>query len=391
MHIHDVPVRPTPDQLRRLRAHRPYALALLSRLQVAAGAFDGLGGAADNHGAGTSPYAHVLFVEEGTTETGTETRTACDPPFAAAFVDLSKAPETAAWLYATDQDGSLHPPDDATPTAWVVDRGAALVADWAPARRAQLAEAAASATTAAAAAQVTTHVKVNIHDGVRYLLQHPEAVEGVGRTDTDGDGRDAVTVTTTYWDAYDKWLFRIKDLPVLSNLTDTAVDIAPAATATAAPPPLSTLYWDVVRPGDVALVMARTSIPRSAATLLSLPSVALRDGSGGGGRGEHQHNINGTLQAWAFLGVDGSLWSLHCEPAYRGRGLAKTLAARLLRTYSGVFDDDDDDNDDGGGWCAADVSALNRQSQGVCRSLGGVRTWSTAWVIIQYDSLGDDE
>lgn len=106
------------------------------------------------------------------------------------------------------------------------------------------------------------------------------------------------------------------------------------------------LAWDVVREGEYGLVKARTAIPRQARTMRLLGSVGVRvrvragasgsDEVGGegvsgameggtaatrdGGNGKEER---GPLVAWAFLGPDGSLTSLHVEPAFRGRGIAK--------------------------------------------------------------------
>ncbi|CAK7204448.1 hypothetical protein SEUCBS139899_007205 [Sporothrix eucalyptigena] len=407
MYIEDIPERPTQAQLRLLRAHLPYSLPVLRRLQVAAGAFDGIN-SAGTMGSGTSTYAHILFAYDGdkapTKEDGDNV------PFAAAFLDLHKTPETAAWVYASDQDQGplpvraedLFATDNDRPDDWVVDRGAELVAAWSPERRARcrrlvlallrrgrtIAQEVAPVLAAQLparfgipdnAAAFVKSVKINIHDGIRYVLQHP------GTPDED---TDRAAVTLSYYDAYDKWLFRFEDVPVLSQPEDTEYATSFSGTDGAGQP---SLVWDSVHTrDDVALVISRTAIPRTVETLLSVPSVALRE------KGED--GKEGTLQAWAFVGVDGSLWTLHTEPAYRGRGLAKTLAARLFRQYCGVFDailetvgSSEENQNKGDGWCAADVSASNRQSQGVCKRLGAKRAWSTAWIVASYDSLGYDE
>ncbi|CAK7219195.1 hypothetical protein SCUCBS95973_003737 [Sporothrix curviconia] len=409
MYIEDVAEWPTQAQLRLLRAHLPYSLPVLRRLQVAAGAFDGINPAGTT-GNGTSSYAHVLFAYDSN-----ERPSGVDGdhvPFAAAFLEPHKAPETAAWIYASDQDQALPPvraedlyaADNDRPDNWVVDRGAELVAAWSPERRARcrrlvlallrrtraIAQALAPVLAAqlparfgipSNAAAFVRNVKVNIHDGIRYVLLHP------GPPEADAD-RTAVALS--YYDAYDKWLFRFEDVPVLSHPEDTEYETGLPDKEDGQGQP--SLVWDSVRTrDDAALVISRTAIPRTEETLLSVPSVALREKSTAPGK-------EGTLQAWAFVGVDGSLWTLHTEPAYRGRGLAKTLAARMFRQYCGVFDaivDDGKANNEssgeGDGWCAADVSASNRQSQGVCKRLGAKRTWATAWIVVTYDSLGDDE
>lgn len=415
MYIEDVPQRPTQAQLRLLRAHLPYSLPVLRRLQVAAGAFDGINSGGTT-GSGTSEHAHVLFAYDQE-QAPSETDDAVKTPFAAAFVDLSKTPETATWIYASDQDqalpigADLYAADNDQPESWVVDRGAELVSMWSPARRARCrrlvlallrwiramahdaapilaAQLPARFGIADTAADFMKHVKANIHDGIRYVLQHPGNA---------ADDADRAVVTLTYFDAFDKWLFRFEDVPVLSQPEDTALATGVQGEGADGPDGAQpSLAWDSVRShDDVALVISRTHIPRTLQTLLGVPSVALREKAGPDGQ-------DGALQAWAFVGVDGSLWTLHTEPKYRGHGLAKTLAARLLRQYCGMFDatvegptgegaGDDIQDAKGDGWCAADVSAKNRQSQAVCRRLGAKRTWATSWIVVSYDSLGDDE
>ncbi|KAK0515612.1 hypothetical protein JMJ35_001646 [Cladonia borealis] len=72
---------------------------------------------------------------------------------------------------------------------------------------------------------------------------------------------------------------------------------------------------------DYALVLSRTSIPRSEATLAKLGSVGIRylppSSSSPEEKGEEKREI-GDLISWAFLGPDGSLTSLHVEPQHRG-------------------------------------------------------------------------
>ena len=108
---------------------------------------------------------------------------------------------------------------------------------------------------------------------------------------------------------------------------------------------------------------------------------------------------DGTPIAWALLGTDGSLVSVHCEVStskdgtfgpdniecredrlncrthyqepYRRRGLAKKLATKLLREKSPQFGDD--------GWLCADVSPSNESSRAMCKSLNGKPDWLVSW------------
>ncbi|EFX01769.1 gcn5-related n-acetyltransferase [Grosmannia clavigera kw1407] len=364
MRFEDVPVRPTAGQLHRLGSHVPFSLGLLRRLQSAAGALDRA--AEDAISGGSSAWAHVLFVYADDDEK--------DGAFAAAYVDLSKAPETQVWLYASDEDADGVNDGTAVPQ---VDRGAALAASWSEARRTRMRSlvgallrrvrsltAEQAPLVEAVAAHCTTNVKINMQEGLRHVLAPNVTAKGTTTTTAGVNG----SVTAVYWDAYDRWLFRVADIPPAPSPVDGDEDLV-AVRGFDRP-----LRWDVVRQPDVSLIQSRTHIPRKEESLLLVPSVALRDGN--------------TLIAWAFLGVDGSIWTLHCEEPFRGRGIAKVLAARLIRLHNGIFSKNTGGIDDG--WSHADVSATNPQSQAVCRSIGGQRAWSCAWIILNYDSFGDD-
>ncbi|KAI1432391.1 hypothetical protein GGR50DRAFT_688986 [Xylaria sp. CBS 124048] len=143
---------------------------------------------------------------------------------------------------------------------------------------------------------------------------------------------------------YDKWVFRVDKLPhveVPEMLDDGR-----------------RLLWDVVRPRDLSIAIVRTDIQRTERTLKLLPSKAL-------------YLDDGTPIAWAFLGPDSSLSSLHCEVPYRGRGFAKAVAVKLLSDRVREY------GDEGVAW--ADVSPDNLQSQGVCRGLNGEVKWRISW------------
>ena len=144
--------------------------------------------------------------------------------------------------------------------------------------------------------------------------------------------------------------------------------------------------------GELELVLSRTSIPRSEATLAKLGSVGIRYVDPGGARDrlgeeeeekkeEKEEKERGQLISWAFLGPDGSLTSLHVEEPHRGQGLAKAVAKRLFKAlkedmggvgFRAVGGD--------GGWAHSDVAIENKESAGVARGLGGVEGWVVRWV-----------
>ena len=132
------------------------------------------------------------------------------------------------------------------------------------------------------------------------------------------------------------------------------------------------LRWGEMRAQDLKIVQARTAIPRSDRALSSLKSV-----------GVFEEDTDAPI-AWAFLGSDGSLTSLHVEPAFRNRGLAKAVAAKLFREHvpGNVRTDHGDD------WAHADVYEGNLQSERVCKSLGGQKWWSIFWVRLDLGRVG---
>jgi GNAT superfamily N-acetyltransferase len=125
------------------------------------------------------------------------------------------------------------------------------------------------------------------------------------------------------------------------------------------------LEFTTVQESEFALVKSRTAIPRRTRTLRLLGSVGVRTNAG-------------QLIAWAFLGLDGSLTSLHVEPEWRGKGLAKAVTVRLfglLRGPGSGFEGVAEDM----AWNHSDVYLDNVQSASVARSLGGEDGWWVFW------------
>ncbi|MCJ1306390.1 hypothetical protein MMC25_000032 [Agyrium rufum] len=181
------------------------------------------------------------------------------------------------------------------------------------------------------------------------------------------------------------------------------------------------------------LIRSRTQIPRTARTLRLLPNVVLRDTSTTSSTRSNANTTDdekeGNLVAWAFLGPDASLTSLHVEPNWRGRGVGKILAGKVCgllgssSSFSSSFEsstiskkdnseneeleieenkveaaEDDTTNiiiyDDGttgkkefrdvcrgvDDWNHSDAAADNAASLGVASGLGGRLGWECFWV-----------
>ncbi|KAF1932482.1 uncharacterized protein M421DRAFT_54164 [Didymella exigua CBS 183.55] len=150
-----------------------------------------------------------------------------------------------------------------------------------------------------------------------------------------------------------KFLFRIEDLP--------PVKLLPAG-----------LRWGAMRLQDLPTVQARTSIPRATRTLLSLAS-----------KGVFEEATDKAV-AWAFLGLDGSLTTLHTEAEWREKGIAKSVATGVIGEYAQGLAVDGR----GTAWSHADVYAGNAQSESVCRKLGGQAMWQHYWVRIDLSKAG---
>ncbi|KAF2013277.1 hypothetical protein BU24DRAFT_424282 [Aaosphaeria arxii CBS 175.79] len=151
-----------------------------------------------------------------------------------------------------------------------------------------------------------------------------------------------------------KFIFNIGDLPQMRDLPKG-------------------LRWGEIREKDIPTVQSRTSIPRTTRTLLSLKSV-----------GVFVEETDLPV-AWTFLGLDGSLTTLHTEPEYRGMGLAKAVAAKIIREYAPELAVDEQ----GKAWSHADVYIGNVQSEAVCKSLGGRAAWNMFWIRIDFAKAGN--
>jgi hypothetical protein len=192
---------------------------------------------------------------------------------------------------------------------------------------------------------------------MRHLLLPKVILVGAGHEQIVHICRDAGLVRHDFPGAeleLNKFVFKLSDLPATRDLPEG-------------------LQWGEMREQDIEMVKARTNIPRSTKTLLSLKSVGVF---------EEQSD---KAVAWTFLGLDGSLTTLHTEQEYRGKGVAKAVAARIIREHAPGLAVDDK----GIAWSHADVYVGNIQSESVCKSLGGKPLWKDFWVRIDLEKAGD--
>ncbi|EFY85419.1 acetyltransferase, GNAT family [Metarhizium acridum CQMa 102] len=156
-------------------------------------------------------------------------------------------------------------------------------------------------------------------------------------------------VTTRPSGDYDKWLFRMEHLPEPKETLH-----------------LAGMRWGTASLEDCRLVASRTDIPRPPLGLYRYNFASLPPGQPG--------TVTDTE-----TGLDGSLISLHCEDGYRRRGIAKLLAAKLLRQTGVEFSNA---KYAGHEWSCADVTRDNEGSRAMCTSLNATPRWSVSWVTL---------
>ncbi|KAL2259158.1 hypothetical protein VTK26DRAFT_7255 [Humicola hyalothermophila] len=359
LHLSDTPTPPAP-LLPLLHAHLPYSLPVLRRLQFA-----------QHFPGGRSPHIHVLFAYHRNDDGGGDDD---DDEginhFTAACVDLSRAPETQCWIYSTLEDGR----------------------SGVEGREGEIGGGVNGAGNGGGEKEEEGVEEVKGMELVMAVMRRIRRIALAGLTEEGGDGEGsrareegAVLVGSLHetirqgmlrrgvrmdapdnvdpevgWEFCGKWLFRVEDLPLVEQ-----VDGDGGKAVVRLP---NGMCWDRARREDIPLVLSRTAIARQEKTLLMLPSVVVRLG-------------NGAPVAWAFMGLDGTIISLHVEEPYRRLGLAKAVACKLMREHLNEYGDD--------GWGAADVFILNHKSQGFCKSIGGKNSWMHSWAVIHLSSVGD--
>ena len=164
---------------------------------------------------------------------------------------------------------------------------------------------------------------------------------------------------------------------------------------------------------DIKLALSLTAIPRRVQTMLLLPRLGIwttKASSASSSDGGEDVNGNpvvveqGTLVAWAFLGPDASLTTLHVQPSHRRRGLAQKLTRKLFaqvrdfpnpmlgkatagtelklqqqKAYAGIGE--------GQEWNHADVLWDNEASAGTMRAVGARACWDDFWAVVDLGRL----
>ncbi|KAI0176171.1 hypothetical protein GGR52DRAFT_348305 [Hypoxylon sp. FL1284] len=305
--------------------HLPHALPLLRRLRFA-----------QNFPGGITEHTRILFAASDG-----DTAIRAGTPFAAAYLDFSRGPETEIWLYS-----SLERQPDALASA---SAGGGTATDGGGRTREEEEE---EAARCARRVLAETRRQRDAYSAERRAL--PTVLAG-SLSETLRLALLNQGVAFADVGVFDKWMFRLDALPPVRD----------------GPGPLAAdMRWDTVRRGDIPLILSRTHIQRKERTIVLLPSMAV-------------YRDDGRPIAWALLGPDSSLSSLHCEEEWRKQGFAKAVAMKLWRERLKDYDDEV--------YCWADVAPDNPGSQRLCKSLGGRVAWSVSWSQIDLDRSFPDQ
>ncbi|KAF1969037.1 hypothetical protein BU23DRAFT_558067 [Bimuria novae-zelandiae CBS 107.79] len=337
---------PSPALQSALKATLPHSIALAYRIQHP----------------NRTPDAHILATFPASTSEGEVPR--C---WAAAYLDRSMRPETELWIFTPGEIPSHHESSEKEQRSiFCPDCKIAVLAltDY----MSTLPIPPLHPENFPAVDLARQHERDFPHPGtdgrypsgpglyMRHLLQeHVISLGGchVGVVQILSEAGLVCTEYAEHGTDLNKFWFRVADLPPARDLPKE-------------------LYWGEMREEDLAIVQARTPIPRTTKTLLSLKSVGVFE------------RENGRPVASTFLGLDGSLTALHTEPEWRGKGIAKAVAIRILREHAPALAVDEKGN----AWAHADVYVGNVQSESVCRSLGGKAGARILWVRIDLGKAG---
>ena len=131
----------------------------------------------------------------------------------------------------------------------------------------------------------------------------------------------------------------------------------------------SYLEYSTITPKDYALVMQENALVRNASVLAGCETAAIRfvggvDASSDGGVLPETTTQPGEMVAWVFMTGYGSVRSLHTQPAWRQKGLARKVVQLLLeRSWPTEFENmDENGEEDQAHVFHVDIDAKNEAS-----------------------------
>ncbi|GAB1744113.1 hypothetical protein NU219Hw_g1273t1 [Hortaea werneckii] len=351
--------------LRALRPHIPTSIPLYRRLQFGRFFPDTLLFTNLDLGATSTPLETP--VANGT-DAGSQPNDhhRHEDPWLIAFVDRTCRPETEVWIYGSWEDSPPAPsPSSSSPTETQAEWQAIdnLVAELVRACR-------------------DLPVSRSLHQDILDAQQTQQQAENTDATKPPNPFASARLPTIQLWGAIHTTtaniLERLDVLASTSQVTSTAANHTFIFDVPSLPPPPALpegLEWGEVRREDFALIRSKSEIPRWDRTMASLPSLAIYPAAGHGGSSD-----DGAPVAWAFIGLDTSVTTLHVEPEWRGRGLGKAVTTKLFKRDMQRFWEEGVQR-----LAHGYVVVGNKASEGMMRGLGGMDMWKCYWLRVDLE------
>ncbi|KAM0327599.1 hypothetical protein ACHAQA_005892 [Verticillium albo-atrum] len=261
---------------------------------------------------GKTPNARIIVASDNQLSNGHHDTGSGTNHFTVSYFDPSRGPETQTWIYSTLEDAHAR------------DASIVLTSDEVALCEKQI-------------LAVVSEIKrvAREYDQVEPLAYPRQVLVGTFNHAVRAVLRKN-NLSLTHRHDYEKFIFRFDQLPSTDVVLPDGLSFEP-----------TTLE-------DCHIVKSRTDIPRKVTTLFTLPSMTIKQ-------------ADGTPVAWAFLGPDGSMCSLHCEEQHRRKGLARAVAAKVIRERTRLYG--------GEPWSSSEVAPTNVSSQAMCKSLNGEIKW----------------
>ena len=138
------------------------------------------------------------------------------------------------------------------------------------------------------------------------------------------------------------------------------------------------LYYDSIGAPDHNLIIENNDLVKNSQSLRYVPyGIGIRSAK------------TGVLAAWAFLGVEGGVRTLHVMPEHRRLGLGRKVAMKAAQEGLTAFDITE--GEESVAWGAADIAASNVQSIGLFRSLGARWVQDSFWMRVDLAKVPQEQ